>query len=414
MRYNEIQMRTTTLVIDFDRGKEIVKKINSYILMHKNIKVLDIEIYSDERRTDIEKVGEVYNIAHMPIGTLDDNGMPDHYKVESWLFSRAIPASRDGITRVLGSLREHGINSTAHLIERCLALSLSDQYWICPKGESLKWESINFFENAFSDDMGKLLLGEDIKTQKNINLASPNNTLDGFLKKKWIIVDEKRILMKGGSGVFEQEPLNEVVASSIMKRLQIDHISYSLSFKDETPYSLCENFISPNTELIPAWCIMEKLPRGEETADFRHFLSCCEKLGVENAETFIGKMLAVDYLISNEDRHLGNFGIIRNADTLKIEGFAPIFDNGNSLWYATPKVGSQRECKPFKLTHAEQIKLVADFSWFDGSSLGGIKQEIADIFSQSTIFPHSRAEEIGSCVLEKIKDIQNLQSKKIY
>ena len=37
------------------------------------------------------------------------------------------------------------------------------------------------------------------------------------------------------------------------------------------------------------------------------------------------------FLIMNEDRHLNNFGIIRDVNTLKWLDAAPIFDNGQSL-----------------------------------------------------------------------------------
>ena len=36
------------------------------------------------------------------------------------------------------------------------------------------------------------------------------------------------------------------------------------------------------------------------------------------------KMLKVDYIIANEDRHYNNFGFIRNADTLEWLGLAPV------------------------------------------------------------------------------------------
>ena len=42
-------------------------------------------------------------------------------------------------------------------------------------------------------------------------------------------------------------------------------------------------------------------------------------------------MFILDYLILNEDRHLNNFGIIRDVNTLKWIDIAPIFDNGQSL-----------------------------------------------------------------------------------
>lgn len=41
-----------------------------------------------------------------------------------------------------------------------------------------------------------------------------------------------------------------------------------------------------------------------------------------------------DFIISNTDEHLLNFGVLRNADTMQLIGPAPIFDSGNSMFYA--------------------------------------------------------------------------------
>ena len=43
-------------------------------------------------------------------------------------------------------------------------------------------------------------------------------------------------------------------------------------------------------------------------------------------------MLVFDAVIYNEDRHFGNFGILRDNHTGKIISPAPIFDNGLSLF----------------------------------------------------------------------------------
>ena len=40
-----------------------------------------------------------------------------------------------------------------------------------------------------------------------------------------------------------------------------------------------------------------------------------------------------DFIISNSDRHLNNFGIIRDSNTLKCLRPAPRFDSGNSMFY---------------------------------------------------------------------------------
>lgn len=42
-------------------------------------------------------------------------------------------------------------------------------------------------------------------------------------------------------------------------------------------------------------------------------------------------MFILDYIMLNEDRHLNNFGIIRNVEDLNWIGTAPIFDTGQSL-----------------------------------------------------------------------------------
>ncbi len=115
---------------------------------------------------------------------------------------------------------------------------------------------MNFFENSFSEDMGRILFGKSFE-KGEVSLFSPDNTSDGWLKKKWVILKGKRCLIKGGSGAISQEPYNEVIASRIMDRLHISHVSYSLLMEEGYPYSVCENFVTPDTELITAWHIMQ-------------------------------------------------------------------------------------------------------------------------------------------------------------
>ena len=43
-------------------------------------------------------------------------------------------------------------------------------------------------------------------------------------------------------------------------------------------------------------------------------------------------MIAADKIIGNDDRHFGNFGFIRDVETAKIIGFAPLFDSGSSFY----------------------------------------------------------------------------------
>lgn len=352
-----------------------------YTLMHKNIPVLEIEL--DEATSSVQKLGGVHHLEHLPLGTVSKHGVIDRAALNAWWIDRSIPASRSGIRKALETLN---LPNTQMLLTRCFGLSLSDQYWVKPHDSDLQWGSINFFQNPFSEDIGDVLLGK-ATDGVGFDFRSPDNTSDGFLKKRWKIIDGKRCLLKAGSNPFMQQPFNEVVATIVAERLGIPHVRYTLLWDDETPYSVCEDFITPDTELVSAWRVMQSIKKDNSTSVYRHYLNCCELLGIPDMEHAVDQMIVLDYLIANEDRHQNNFGLIRNANTLEWIGAAPLFDSGSSLGYdkLPNQILSLRgvECKPFKKTHAEQLKLVTSFDWIDFHRLEGVEQEIREVFDQA-------------------------------
>jgi hypothetical protein len=277
----------------------------------------------------------------------------------------------------------------------------------------LQWENVNFFTNGFSSDVGEILFGVEPKDPAHVSLFSPDNTSDGWLRKKWIISSGKRYLMKGGSRPFRQEPFNEVAASAIMRRLGIAHIPYTLTFDADTPYSLCENFITADTELIPAWRVRETLKKDNSHSELTHLLRCCDTLGIPEVKHTLDKMLTVDYLIANEDRHWGNFGFVRNAETLLWQGLAPVYDNGTSLWFDARFVGMPVGSKPFRKTHEEQIKLVSDLSWFNADKLKDLDEEITEIFKSAPDVDIARREAIASAVMERGKQVEQMRQRQV-
>ena len=373
----------------------------NYTLMHKNIKVVELMIA--EAAVAITDIGKIYNPEHIPLGVPDLKGRVDIGKINDWLRSRSIPASRSGVRDFYTRL---GRNSTDFLILKGYGLSLSDYYWIRPAGSGLAWADINFFQNDFSRDVGEMLFGRDPADMKHIVLISPDNTTDGWLRKKWVVAGGKRMLIKGGSGPWKQEPFNEVIAGAVMRRLGIAHVPYSLVFEDCEPYCVCENFLSADTELIPAWYVFHSKVMSDGDSDYTHFLRCCEKLAIPNAYTSIDQILTLDYIIANEDRHYNNFGFVRNPETLAWLGSAPIYDCGASLWHNTLDVGEPGKCQPFEKTHEEQIKLVSNFNWFKAEEPEGLEREITGIFSKSRAIDENRAKTIAEAVVSRIDMIK--------
>jgi len=377
-----------------------------YVLKHKNIAVTEIEL--DEATGAISAVGPATAERHLPIGVFVRKGRIDRAALNEWWRGRAIPASRDGIKEALLELR---LSTTHKLLDKSLGLSLSDQYWICPLDADAAWSQYNFFENDFSEDVGNVLLGKGGSSEA-ISLMSPDNTSDGWLKKKWTIMDGRRCLVKGGSGATQQEPYNEVLASKLMERLGIPHVPYTLMVQEDYPYSVCENFITPQTELVTAWYIMQTQQKPNHVSVYQHYVNCCEALDIPDIVEALDRMIVVDYLIANEDRHQNNFGVVRNADTLEWIGAAPIYDSGSSLWFSKPTalILATRKitCKPFKTDHAEQIKLVTSFDWLDLSRLHDIEEEFREILKGSLFIDETRKEALCTTLRKRIEMLSEI------
>ena len=123
----------------------------------------------------------------------------------------------------------------------------------------------------------------------------------------------------------------------------------------------------------------------------------------------VDKMIVVDFVIVNYDRHYNNFGAIRNAETLKWITPAPLFDNGSSLWCnqtsANIRVAENAKSQPFFETHEEQIKLVKDFSWLNLDALSDIDEEINEFLIQMQHIDEDRRDAICFALRKRAKAI---------
>ena len=303
------------------------------ILMNKNQKIMLIEYNS---YNVISKIYEIYNIEYAPLAVFNasKNRSSSLTKtVNDWFRSRGIPSWRKDLEKLLDKL---GVSSSVELLNKYYGLSLSDQYWLKDVNSAVKWEDINFFTNDFEyeayldaslDSSSKSIVSLD----KNI-FKSPNNTTDGMLQKGWIIESGKRVLVKGTYTSNKEEPINEYLASQICKRLGFDYCNYEVEWSDKTKLiSKCNDFINENEELISAYDIYNSEKKPNNISDYEFYIQILEKHNVPNARENMENLFILDYLMLNNDRHLKNFGIIRNVNTLKWEKVAPIFDTGESM-----------------------------------------------------------------------------------
>ena len=378
------------------------------ILMNKKKEVLLAE-YNEESKF-FDKIYEVYDINYAPYilksfyKENEINDTPFRTNLSEWFRGRGIPSWRDRLDLLLHRLN---INAPSELLDKAFGLSLSDQYWLKPYNTKINYDDINFFDNDF--DYSEFLEASLSKNSKTImsenSLKTPNNTTDGMLKKAWIIDGGTRYLLKSGYKNELLQPFNEVLASEICKRLGFNHVSYSLDTYKDTVVSKCPCFITKDTELITCFQIRNDMKRNDNIKDYEEYIKVLEEHGISDARIKMENMYIIDYLIMNEDRHLNNFGIIRDVNTLKWLDVAPIFDNGQSLniaYYDNEEMhisGEGRlfyEVKPFD----EIIKVVKDIKRIDLSKLDGIVEwfdELLHKYQHLTNFSDTRINRL--CIL---------------
>ena len=178
------------------------------------------------------------------------------------------------------------------------------------------------------------------------------------------------------------------------------------------PYSVCENFINHNTELVSAVSINRSMKKSNQFSSYEHFLNACQRLGIPGMKEFVDYMLVFDYLMANTDRHFGNLGAIRNVETLEWIGPAPVFDSGTSLWHdkLTRAINplEEMETKPFYSNISKQMKLVSDFSWIPFEELRHLEDDIKEIFMPTEFIDEERIEALANAVTGRVEELQDM------
>jgi len=243
-----------------------------------------------------------------------------------WLERRVIPKNRTFVDQILKTLGlSH--NDTKGIIDVCKGLSLNDSYWIVPEDFKGTYEQYNLYDNRFSEMLALVAYTGAGQTNQAFT-TSPELTTNGMLPKAWRFIEGEGIyLYKGGtSGASNagREPFCEYYASQIAETMGLNAVHYDLENWKGITASKCKLFTDKDTSFVPIGRIVK-------SGGIQKCLDYYDKLGKVFSEQ-IRSMLVFDALIYNEDRHFGNFGVLRDNHTGKIVAPAPIFDNGLSLF----------------------------------------------------------------------------------
>jgi len=243
-----------------------------------------------------------------------------------WLSNRVIPKNRAFVDEILKTFGL-SVNDTKGIIDICLGLSLNDSYWVTPVEFDGKFVDYNLFENPFSEALS-LVAYTGVGSAEKAFSTSPEFTTNGMLRKAWRHIENDGIyLYKGGTeGAANagNEPYSEFYACQIAKAMGLNCIEYDLENWKGILASKCRLFTDINTAFVP-------ISRLIKDRTLKNALDYYAGLGKPFYDDLCS-MLVFDAVIYNEDRHFGNFGILRDNHTGRIIKPAPIFDNGLSLF----------------------------------------------------------------------------------
>ena len=389
------------------------------ILMNKNTKILITEY--NENSNFFDEIYEVINIEYAPYIVKsyyvenDINNSSFRMNLSQWFKGRGIPSWRDKLDLLLHRLN---ISTQNELLDKAFGLSLTDQYWLKPCNLNINYEDVNFFDNDF--EYGEFMSASLSKNSNVItneeSLKTPNNTTDGMLKKAWIIENGTRYLIKGGYKNEILQPFNEVLASEICRRLEFNHVPYTIDIYKDMVVSKCPCFINKDSEFITAYQIKKCMKKHDDKQDYEDYIKVLENNGIKDARIKLENMYILDFLIMNEDRHLNNFGIIRDVNTLKWLDVAPIFDNGQSLnieYYDENELHISGDGRFFYeiMSFDEIVKVVKNIELIDISKLEGIVEwfdELLHEYQDISKFSDTRINRLCIILNRQINKLERL------
>ncbi len=375
-------------------------------LMHKNVKTLGI--YFDDDTGRIEDLSSIMNEEHLPFPSFDLKRA-----CTRWWEARSIPNTRHGVASLLEHLR---LPESASLLLRNLGVSLTDHYWIKPVDSDLTWETVNLYENSFSDTVGDVQFSENWSELDLLGVTrfSPGASLQGELKKKWLIGQgDKRYLVKGNYGESCQQSLNEVFAAKLHERQKkFPYTTYSLSRLDTSDGPslgcICENFTDTDREFLPAYQVVTFSKKRNDVSYYEHFINMAVAGGLDEGyiRAFLEYQIATDFICTNTDRHFNNFGLLRDSNTLKYVDAAPIFDTGNSMFWDVRDLGKKYDllnikCNSFRRREVDMLSYIQDRNIVDLDRLPEVSA-ICSLYERDTTMTVERRETLAELYKRKI------------
>ena len=249
--------------------------------------------------------------------------------LKSWLRQRSLDTSRTNSRFVLRELDSDKADIT-QIVLSVNAATITDNFWIKENGSEKTYEQTRFHQ----DHLAKVaLLGSSAGIVVPPDHHSPELTNTGTFEKCWHLENGQWWLYKKGN---PEHTFSELAAQSIGRYLNINMAIYQYVSRNEIG-NIFDGRAPASLSVVKTLDFTGGVFNFEPAAD----LGCSRDDAVKNYQILkrlspaaaqeYKKMVLLDTLTYNIDRHLFNFGVLRDQTTGQVVSLAPIFDHNLSL-----------------------------------------------------------------------------------
>lgn len=350
--------------------------VNNYLLKCKDVVLAEFLL----RRTEEVNMGITsyeYSIEIKRIFEENESLFPKNLgktftgkQLLRWINNRKVPKNRQFVDKLLTAIDD---DNPMKYVDVSHALSLNDAYWVSNVLDVGDWNSYNLYEHPFDEILSYVAFTGYSRKISGVR-TTPELTSSGMLKKCWSNRAEGIFLLKGDDFIkrddYRSQATLEYYASQVARVMGLPHVEYDLEeFKhhdnEKELVCSCKLFTSADIGFIDAATCLKSQGIDIEDLDFSSFKSHI-KLGTLLGWDSYSDMMVFDSLIANQDRHLGNFGMLVDNNTGEFLKMAPIFDNGLSLFYGASvgdlKAENLEEYK--KTLKCRYLNLDTQAKWF--------------------------------------------------
>lgn len=234
-----------------------------------------------------------------------------------WLETRAIDSHRANSRLLKKALRLTDKDDISTVIS-VNAATITDTYWIKPLGSDLTYSDVRFDNDYFSNLALKGGYDSFNKAANSKRSRTPELTNIGSYEKCW--------KLRGGEWWMYKKANHEEMFSELFIYKLGMHLGFNMAHYERGCGVIKTKDFTDNATVNfeSAYSFMG------DNEDYIDTIKKLKKLCPDCIGDYV-RMIFLDTICANPDRHTFNFGVLRNPENGKIIGLAPNFDNNMAL-----------------------------------------------------------------------------------